>query len=208
MVGCGILPARTPLLERTRRAFHQPQHVLVVRRGNVERDLLSLLQDGNRPGVHPFLDLGMAVRKGEAAGAVMVAGRVVHDLPLGRFVGIAGHADDHFAVIDGVLTLIHEHPGHGGIAEVGELFVDPKPRAEAGDVRRVNPSVHGHAAHARELHSLDGDRAQVRGTLEQFRRLAAVAPQEALGQVFIDVPVAGIAGIKIEGAMDPFIRSI
>jgi hypothetical protein len=93
-----------------------------------------------------------------------------------------------------------------GSCEIGHLLVDPKSRAEGGDVGGIDPPVHRHAPDPRLLHAADRDGALVCRTLEDLRRLAHVVPEQAVGEVLVDVPVAAVGRIEVERAIHPLAR--
>lgn len=68
-------------------------------------------------GALPFVDFGVAVGKGEAGGAVVVAGGEV--APLAGGIGI----DLEVAVVDGVGVFVEEGVGVGGVADVADAEV-------------------------------------------------------------------------------------
>src|SRR5436309_757148 len=70
---------RKPSIPAARGAFSQPDHVRIVGRRNVERQVVVVLDGWHCARVSPFLDFRVAVREGNRRSAIVVAGWEVDD---------------------------------------------------------------------------------------------------------------------------------
>ena len=93
---------------------HHPIHVRIVFGTHVKREGYPLFQDGIGAGIQPTFDFGVTVRKGKTAGAIMIAGRKIDDLPFGAIGRPTGHADHKFTVVNAVFPFIKKDPGARG----------------------------------------------------------------------------------------------
>src|SRR5579862_6917484 len=97
----------------------------------------------------------MAVDKREAAGAIVITGRTIHDFPYGGLARIvAQHAHDEFTVVDAVFAFVKEQPGlrRARRPHIARFPIDESPGWSPGRVFHigtVKPGIHGNAADAR-----------------------------------------------------------
>src|SRR5262245_60763331 len=98
----------------------------------------------------------MSIRKRETPGVIVIARRIIHDLPTIRFVGIARHVHNKIAVVDAVFALVQEDPSlrRTGIVHICGFVIDRPLIRSASDIERTGsrpawaayPVIHGHAA--------------------------------------------------------------
>src|ERR1035437_1292440 len=98
-------------LFRRRGSYLQPSDIGVVRRRDVEGQVVVVLDGGHGARVSPLVDFGMAVGKGDATGVGVEAGGVINDLGFG--IGEATF-DGKAGVIDAVGVFVGNDPEHIG----------------------------------------------------------------------------------------------
>src|ERR1035437_4776593 len=97
----------------------EPEQVLAA---SATDELLKLGREWRQgPPVAPFMNLGMAISKGDSAGTIMVAGGEIGKLR-------RHHVDGEIAVVDAVGSLVEKHNSIAGtgpkdISELGEDMV-------------------------------------------------------------------------------------
>src|SRR6185295_3873632 len=113
---CWVAAAETIALPgrslRTSASFLHPEDIDIIGAvlGPITHEIQVLFLDRRTSTrIQPFLDFGMAIGKGEAAGTVVIAGGNIDDLPGTRLVWIPRHIDDEKAVIDAVFTFIQKN---------------------------------------------------------------------------------------------------
>ena len=101
--------------------LRQPKHVLIVRGRDAECQSVVVTDRSFGAGIEPFFYFAVPVRKREAAGAIMIAGRVIENIALGWIFQIR-HPDAKSAIVDAVRMFIDEYmnqgwgSGGGGVA--------------------------------------------------------------------------------------------
>src|SRR6185295_18160662 len=108
-----------------------------------------------------FLNLGIHIHTRKTSRAVMVTGGEVNDHPLLRLVRVAIHANNKFAIVDAVLSLVEKQPGAtwAWVNDVAHVLVLPESAAKGIHICGIEPGVHGNAAHPRIRRALNLDRA-------------------------------------------------
>lgn len=98
-------------LTRARRVVLEPEHVRIPR-GRDDPELVRwrvLGQPRHGALVEPTVDFRVAIRKGEAAGAVVVTpGEVLVELPEQRLVRISGHVRGKVTPVNAILPLVQQ----------------------------------------------------------------------------------------------------
>ncbi len=104
-------------------AFRQPKHIGVFAAIFVQLQLVVVAHRGRGACVDPFPELGVAVRKGQCAAAVVMTGRVIDDARLVHPVGLH-HADGKPAPVDAVRMLVNQdkQPGRLRVVHPGQLL--------------------------------------------------------------------------------------
>src|SRR5215471_5379515 len=144
--------------------------------------------------------LRVAVSKGEAGGAIVIATRVVDDLGTGE-TRVSIHLGHEVTVVDAVLALIednkcHGRPGTQHGAKLGKY--DPTPNCtpvtfiERGRIAiPANPIVHGITAYAGDSNTCFVDSiARIGWAMPDCHGISAVWPDWALAYRVIIIPVA------------------
>src|SRR5437773_5449648 len=96
---------------QSRASLLQPEHVTIVWRRGSQWQVLPRLDRRFSARVEPAFDLRMAVRKRDAAGAVVIARGYVNQPKAAWIPRVEpSHVHDEKTVVDSVLAFIGDHP--------------------------------------------------------------------------------------------------
>ena len=108
--------------------------------------------------MHPALGFGVAVNKGQSAGAIVIMGGIVGKLRYLRVFRIAPHGDGKVAQVQAVFPHVHKQPSVGGAGIDKVACFQINPVTVVIGLRLQSPAAavkaHGHGTNSRPPLSL------------------------------------------------------
>src|SRR3974390_1834980 len=124
----------------------------------------------------------------------MITCRQVYQVESRGLVGVAGHARAELAVVDAILPLIKEHPGHrrSWLHHLAHFLVFEESRTAGEGIRvaAVEPAQHRNTTHPWQYLAIGTHNRFVCRTFPDPRTIPTIRPQKALFQVLVDIPIA------------------